>query len=241
MWEAMAIAAWALAHTNTMTVSHLVLCDSLRHPAMLARQVTALDHASNGRFELGIGWGSVPTELATFGIGSTEAPERVSRLAESLAIIHALWTGDPIDHDGTHFTLVAAQQRPVPTRKVPVTIGGTGTRTLALVREYADWWNVPLHQLDRLETHRDRAGDARVSVQNMVALVPSEAEREEVTTTAMRRFGGMGPIIGTAPELVDHFARMHARGVDRFYAWFADFAPVATLERFADVIAAARN
>jgi hypothetical protein len=30
---------------------------------------------------------------------------------------------------------------------------------------------------------------------------------------------------------------LHARGVERFYIWFADFAPVATLDRFAEVIA----
>jgi alkanesulfonate monooxygenase SsuD/methylene tetrahydromethanopterin reductase-like flavin-dependent oxidoreductase (luciferase family) len=239
MWEAMSIAGWVLAHTTTLTVGHLVLCDSVRHPAMLARQVTSLDHASGGRFELGIGWGSVPEELATFGIGSTNAPERVSRLAESLAIMRALWSGEPVHHEGEHFTLAGAQQRPIPTRRIPITIGGTGVRTLALVRDYADWWNIPLHQLDRLDERRSQAGDARVSMQQMVALVPSESERAEVHATAMRRFGGMGPVIGSAPELVDHFLALTARGVERFYVWFADFAPVATLERFAGVIAAA--
>jgi alkanesulfonate monooxygenase SsuD/methylene tetrahydromethanopterin reductase-like flavin-dependent oxidoreductase (luciferase family) len=239
MWEAMSIAGWVLAHTTTLTVGHLVLCDSVRHPAMLARQVTSLDHASGGRFELGIGWGSVPEELATFGIGSTIARERVSRLAESLTIMRALWSGEPVHHEGHHFTLVGAQQRPIPTRRIPITIGGTGVRTLALVRDYADWWNVPLHQLDRLDERRSQAGDTRVSMQQMVALVPSESERAEVHATAMRRFGGMGPVIGTEPELVDHFLALTARGVERFYVWFADFAPVKTVERFAGVIAAA--
>ena len=240
MWEATAIAAWVLARTRTLIAGHLVLCDSLRHPAVLARQVTSLDHLSGGRFELGIGWGSVPAELATFGVGSVEAPARVRRLAESLAIMRALWTGDVVDFEGQHFTLAGAQQRPVPTRPIPITIGGTGRRTLALVREHADWWNVPVHQLDRLETHRAAAGSARVSTQQMVALVPSEADRADVTAVATRRFGGMHPIVGDAAELADHFTRLHGRGVDRFYVWFADFAPVNTLERFAAVIAATR-
>ncbi|HEX4821540.1 MAG TPA: LLM class flavin-dependent oxidoreductase [Acidimicrobiales bacterium] len=237
MWEALSIAGWVLAHTTTLTVGHLVLCDALRHPAMLARQVTSLDHASGGRFELGIGWGSVPEELATFGVGSTDAPERVSRLAETLAVLRALWSGEPVDYAGDHFTLKGAQQRPVPTRTIPITIGGTGVRTLALVREYADWWNVPLHQLDRLDERRPQAGAARVSMQQMVALVPSESERDTVRSTALRRFGGMGPVIGTEAELVDHFRGLTDRGVERFYVWFADFALVATLEGFGGVIA----
>lgn len=236
MWEAMTVAAWVLARTTTLTVSHLVLCDAMRHPAVLARQVTSLDHASGGRFELGIGWGSVPEELFTFGVGDSDTRARVTRLAETLEILRLLWTGEVIDFEGEHFTLAGAQQRPVPTREVPVTIGGTGTRTLALVRDHAHWWNVPLHQLDRLTDRREAAGDCRVSVQQMVALVPSEADRDEVTATATRRFGGMDPIIGTAPELADHFAGLQERGVDRFYVWFADFAPVQTLERFSAVI-----
>ncbi len=244
MWEAMTVAGWVLAKTSTLTVGHLVLCDSLRHPAMLARQATSLDHASGGRFELGIGWGSVPAELEVFGIGSTVARDRVDRLAESLDILRGLWTGEAIDHDGDHFTLVAAQQRPVPTRRIPITIGGVGKRTLALVRAHADWWNVPVHELHRLDELRDQAGEARVSVQAMVALVPDEASRAEVTAVATRRFGGTGMgkqlVIGDTDELVDHFTRLRAGGVERFYVWFADFAPVSTLDRFGAVISGLR-
>jgi alkanesulfonate monooxygenase SsuD/methylene tetrahydromethanopterin reductase-like flavin-dependent oxidoreductase (luciferase family) len=243
MWEAMEIAAWVLARTTTLRVGHLVLCDAFRHPAVLARQVTSLDHASGGRFDLGIGWGSVPEELHGFGIGSTEPRARVARLAETLQVLEALWSGDVVDLDGEHFTLVGAQQRPVPTGPISVTIGGVGPRTLELVRRHADWWNLPVHQLDRLEERRGQAGDARVSVQVMVALVADEGDRDEVTATVRRRFGtqGLGSrvVIGTVPELVEHFRALHERGVDRIYAWFADFAPPATLARFADVVRAA--
>ena len=244
MWEAMTVATWVLAGTTTLTASHLVLCDSFRHPAVLARQVTTLDHASGGRFELGIGWGSVPTELEVFGVGSTEAAARVGRLEETLQVLRGLWSGEVVDHDGEHLRLVGAQQRPVPTRPIPITIGGVGRRTLALVREHADWWNVPMHELHRLEELRDQVGSARVSAQTMVALVPDEGSRAEVTELAERRFGrtGMGQnlVIGDVHELADHVASLAAVGVERCYVWFADFAPVATLERFADVIGAAR-
>src|SRR3954454_20283613 len=54
MWDAMSLAGWVLARTATLKVGHLVLCDAFRHPAVLARQVASLDHASGGRFELGI-------------------------------------------------------------------------------------------------------------------------------------------------------------------------------------------
>ncbi|HEY9558805.1 MAG TPA: LLM class flavin-dependent oxidoreductase [Acidimicrobiales bacterium] len=242
MWEAMTVAGWVLGRTSTLQVGHLVLCDPLRHPAVLARQVASLDHASGGRFELGIGWGSVPEELETFGVGTTEARWRVARLAESLDVMRRLWTGEVVDHAGEHFTLTGAQQRPVPTRHIPVTVGGVGPRTLEIVSTHADWWNVPIHELDKLEARRDLAGDARVSVQSMVALVRDEAQRDEVTAVARRRFGtsGLGRhlVIGTAAELVDHFGALQDRGVERFYAWFADFAPVDTLAAFSEVVSA---
>jgi hypothetical protein len=74
----------------------------------------------------------------------------------------------------------------------------------------------------------------------MVALLPDEAERAEVTALVRRRFGagamGRNLVIGTAPELISYFQGMHGRGVERFYVWFADFAPAPTLKRFAEVI-----
>jgi alkanesulfonate monooxygenase SsuD/methylene tetrahydromethanopterin reductase-like flavin-dependent oxidoreductase (luciferase family) len=242
MWEAMTIATWLLARTQSLVVGHLVLCDPLRHPAVLARQAATLDHASGGRYELGMGWGSVPDELDTFGVGAAPPRERVARLGESLEVIRALWTGEPVTYDGRFFRLRDAQQRPAPTRRIPVVVGGVGERTLELVRAHADWWNVPIHALDRLDERRGLAGDARVSVQTLVALVPTEAGRNAVTDLVARRFGGsvMGEtaVIGTTDELAAHFAGLRARGVERSYVWFADFAPPETLSRFGDVIEA---
>lgn len=240
MWEAMSIAGWVLAKTTTLKAGHLVLCDSFRHPSVLARQATSLDRASGGRFELGIGWGSVADEFTAFGIGATEPSYRVARLAESLEIITRLWSGEAFDYAGEHFTLTGAQQRPVPTSPIPITIGGSGKRTLGLVARYADWWNLPIYGLDRLEELRDQAGDVRVSMQTVVALIADESQRDEVTEVAKRRFRGspMGRnlVVGNADELAAYYAGLASRGVERFYVWFTDFAPASTLTEFGRVI-----
>src|SRR3546814_4999817 len=116
---------------------------------------------SGGRFELGIGWGSVPEELETFGVGTTEARWRVARLAESLDAMRRLWTGEVVDHAGEHFTLTGAQQRPVPTRHIPVTVGGVGPRTLEIVRTHADWWNVPTPHPDKPQARQTGRASGR--------------------------------------------------------------------------------
>jgi hypothetical protein len=72
----------------------------------------------------------------------------------------------------------------------------------------------------------------------MVAFVANESVRAATAQTAERRFGRMtdggGAIVGTAPELVDHFGAWGERGVERIYTWFSDFAEVETLSAFGD-------
>ena len=234
MYEAMTTATWLAASTQRLVLSHLVLCDAMRHPAVLARQAVTLDHASGGRFELGIGWGSVPEELSAFGVADTNAQRRVTRLAESLEIMRRLWTGEPVDFDGEFFHISGAQQQPTPLNRIPVVVGGAGRRTMELVASYADWWNVPSTDLGRLDDLRPKSGEARTSIQQMVAFVPTPQAREEVTALASRRFGwaGDGLVTGDGSELVVHFAALQDRGVERFYVWFTDFADPTTLGTF---------
>jgi alkanesulfonate monooxygenase SsuD/methylene tetrahydromethanopterin reductase-like flavin-dependent oxidoreductase (luciferase family) len=242
MWEAMTTAGWLLAGTERLTVSHLVLCDAFRHPAVLAREAVTLDHASGGRFELGIGWGSVPTEFETFGVDPLEAKGRVARLGETLDVVRALWSGEQFDYAGEHHTMTAAMQRPMPLSSIPIIVGGAGKRTLRQVAKHANWWNLPIYALDRLDELRPAAGSARVSIQEMIGYVPNEAGRAAVVAVAEKRFGATGlgrtVTIGTAEELRAHYGDLHARGVERFYVWFLDFGDPDTLAGFGEGVIA---
>jgi alkanesulfonate monooxygenase SsuD/methylene tetrahydromethanopterin reductase-like flavin-dependent oxidoreductase (luciferase family) len=211
-----------------------VLCDAFRHPAVLARQAVTLDHASGGRFELGLGWGSVVDEFTTFGITPIAPRERLRRMQETLELLELLWSGESFDYSGEYFRVEAGCQQPVPLTKIPVVIGGAGRGTMELVAAHADWWNLQIDKIARLDELRPSAGNARVSTQQMVAFVPSESERERVAETARRRFRGWGDglVVGNPIELVDYFSAAHAGGVERFYVWFADFAPPETLAAF---------
>jgi alkanesulfonate monooxygenase SsuD/methylene tetrahydromethanopterin reductase-like flavin-dependent oxidoreductase (luciferase family) len=238
MYEAMVTNTWLAAHTERLTLGSLVLCDPFRHPCQLAKEAVSLDHASGGRFELGIGWGSIAEELVTYGVSPVEPPARVQRLRETLEILRALWAGETVDHDGESFTLQGAHQAPLPLGRIPTVIGGAGPKTLALVREFADWWNIHVGILDRFDEAKEQIGSARISMQHMVAFVPSEDRREEVTAMATKRFGRARLAVGTGPELVEHFGRLGEQGVERVYAWFCDFAPPETLAAFGDEVIA---
>lgn len=245
MYEALTTAGWLLAATTTLKLSHLVLCDAFRQPAVLAREAVTLDHASDGRFELGMGWGSVPAEFDRFGVTPRTPSARVRRFKESLQVIRSLWSGEVVDFEGEYHTMHGALQNPKPLGSIPIIIGGAGERTLQAVAAHADWWNLPTYALDRLDELRPLAGSARVSTQEMIAFVPSPGERSAIVDLAAKRYGatGMGSamVIGDAGELRDHFAARRESGVERFYLWFLDFAKPDTLAAFGrDVIAPMR-
>jgi alkanesulfonate monooxygenase SsuD/methylene tetrahydromethanopterin reductase-like flavin-dependent oxidoreductase (luciferase family) len=234
-FEGWTVATALAARTSTIRIGHLVLCDPFRHPVLLAKTAASFDVISNGRLELGIGWGSVPDELRTFGFGPEPAATRASKLRETLEIVELMFSGETFDFAGEHFTLQGATGRPVPVQsRVPVHIGGGGPKlTMPLVERFADWWNCPGYALDRLDELRPLAGRARVSVQHPIGLAASVAERDETIATTNRRFGSWGGVIaGTAEEVAAALASEVERGVDGFVCQFSDFGTPDTTERF---------
>ncbi|MQY18787.1 LLM class flavin-dependent oxidoreductase [Nocardia macrotermitis] len=229
LWEAMTIATWVAARTERLKVGHLVLCDAFRQAAVLAKQAVTLQEASGGRFELGLGAGSVPGELTGFDITLDKAAARRERLGRTLELLHGYWG----EADGTF-------QPPRPSTPIPIVIGGSSAPVLNLVRRHATWWNLPVSHLDRLESLKSEVGAARISVQQMVGFVGRDADAEQVRAQSERRFGylGAGLVVGDAAQLTEHFTELTERGVERFYVWFADFAAPQTLTEFGETVIA---
>lgn len=229
IWEAMGIATWVAAKTERLRIGHLVLCDAFRHPAVLAKQAVTLSDASGGRFELGLGSGSFPAELARFDIGRRDARARVEQLGRHLGLIRQYWG----DEEGG-----SAPQAPRRSHPIPLVLGGTGPRMMELVRRHADWWNLPANHIDKLPELAPAAGNARVSVQQMVGFVRSGADPHSVRDVSTRRFGnlGSGLVCGDAGELIRHFTGLAAQRVERFYVWFADFAVPDSLHEFGETV-----
>lgn len=239
------ITAAAIATATTkLTITPLVACASFRHPAVLAKMAVSLDHLSGGRFELGLGWGSVPDELRIFGVYDEPPRVRSARLGEQLEILTQLFTGEPFDFDGQFYTMRQAQQRPRPLNgTIPLLIGGAGpTLTLPYVARYADWWNLPATDVHRLAELRAQAGRARISTQHVVGLADSTVALDEVEARTRRRYGDwVELVIGTPDMVTERLIDLTRSGVERFFLPFSDFAPPATLELFGrEVIPAVR-
>ena len=122
-----ALAAMALA-TERVRLGAMVTPLARRRPAKVARETAALDRLSRGRLIVGVGLGSHDEEeFASFG----DPGDRVTRgrmLDEALEVVTALWTGEPVAHDGAHYRAhTAAGFRPTPLQqpRIPIWVAGT--------------------------------------------------------------------------------------------------------------------
>ena len=238
-FEGWTLASALAVRTSTIRIGHLVTCDPFRHPAVLAKMAATVDVLSEGRLELGLGWGSVERELETYGIGAGPPKARAARMRETIEVLDLMFAGEPFDHDGT-FELRGAIGRPRPVQlpRPPLHIGGAGPKlTMPMVRDHADWWNCPTYAVDRLDELRPLAGDARVSVQHPVGLAKNAADNETIEL-AQRRFGGWGGlIVGTSTEVADALATEAASGVEGFVIQLTDFGTPESIAQFMTEVA----
>jgi alkanesulfonate monooxygenase SsuD/methylene tetrahydromethanopterin reductase-like flavin-dependent oxidoreductase (luciferase family) len=233
------VASMLLARTERIHFGHLVLADPFRHPAVLAKMASTLDVLSGARFELGLGWGSVPLELAMYGVTSAGPAERAARMGETLEVLELLFTGGPVSYHGRFHHLEDAYCLPRPLAgRIPIHIGGAGPKlTMPLVARHADWWNCPSYAADRLTELRPMAGEARISMQRVVGLAPSSAARADVVALTERRFGVWGGlIVGTPDEVAEQLRADVAGGVELFIVQFSDFGQPETVRLFAEEV-----
>jgi alkanesulfonate monooxygenase SsuD/methylene tetrahydromethanopterin reductase-like flavin-dependent oxidoreductase (luciferase family) len=121
----------ALAAITTSTTSirlgPLVTPLARRRPAKVARETATLDQLSRGRLTLGVGLGS-DRFAQEFSITGEEVDDRrrAHMLDESLEILTAAWSGDPVHHEGEHYTVGGMRFLPRPVQRpgVPIWVAG---------------------------------------------------------------------------------------------------------------------
>jgi len=203
-WTILSMAAGA---TQRITVGSFVVNVMNRHPALLARMASTLQIGSGGRHILGIGIGGGPGEHLAYGIDYPDAPERVRRLEEAVAVIRALWTGGPITRESPFYPLNEAYARPVPDPAPPIIIGGETRAGASLAGRFGDGWTA---MDDTFEAHLsayleslEQSGRARADQRLFVGCQGNDWLSDE-------------PIAGTAwvdaPR--DEWARWHEAGAD---------------------------
>jgi probable F420-dependent oxidoreductase len=140
IWESLTILAALAEATERVEIGTLVLCNSFRNPAILAKMATAADEVSDGRLILGIGAGWNEPEYKAFGL---PFDHRVDRFEEAVQILKPLLRDGHTDFAGQYYQAPDCYNVPPGPRPAgpPLMFGGEGPRMLRLTAQYADLWN----------------------------------------------------------------------------------------------------
>ena len=200
-------------------VGHLVLANPYRHPGLVAKMATVMDHATDGRFVLGLGAGWHEPEMRAYGMPFDQVPDRLRQLEAGLRVIRALFlpeagrwpeagdgaSGDTggVSVDAAPYRLDHARNDPSPRTPggPPIWLGTQGERVgMRLVATYANGWNFSggtveefQHKLEALDRACEAAGRDRstveVSVQRRVGPGPDERAAALAYGRAIARAG----------------------------------------------------
>ena len=247
MLEAIPMMSAIGARTERLRIGALVLCNSFRNPALLAKSLTTIDHISNGRLEIGLGSGWMEQEYRAYGYEFPPIGTRLRQLEESLQILKAMFTENRASFKGRYYTITDAPNNPKPVQKPhpPIMIGGAGEKVmLRLVAKYADRWNCPAGYRDFkktlgvLQQHCHAAGrdpkDITVSEQLMVCIGANKSQVDQTWEMVKgRKPFSFTAVKGTPEEVIKQLRDHVSWGVTMFTMMFADMAPPQTLELFA--------
>ena len=143
----LAVAAGATQRIQLMSSITLV---PLYPPALLAKQVAALDVLSNGRFHLGVGvGGEFAKEFEACGI---PVGERGARTNEALTAMKRLWTEDDVSFEGRFTTLSGVTLTPKPAQSPhpPIWVSGRSDAAIRRAAEHGDGWLPYMYTPDML-------------------------------------------------------------------------------------------
>ena len=127
--------------TKKIKLGTQVLCNSYRHPPLVAKMAATLDVISGGRLILGLGAGWHKREYEAYGIPFRRDGIRVSRLEEAVKVIKKMWTQPATTFKGKHYVVKDARCEPKPIQKPhpPIWIGGNGNRILRIAARTRSW------------------------------------------------------------------------------------------------------
>ena len=133
--------AQAAVASRTLTLGTSVYLLPLRHAVPVAKQVSTLDHLTEGRLIFGVGvGGEFPKEYQACGV---PREQRGARLSEAIPLLRKLWGGDPVTHDGRYYGPFSEVAMRPPARQPggpPIWTAGRTPPALRRTGRLADGW-----------------------------------------------------------------------------------------------------
>lgn len=130
----------AAAVTSRIRLGTSVLLLAARDPLWTAKEFATLDALSDGRVELGVGFGWNREEFENHGV---DFPSRWDHTCEAAEAIRSIWRDDVAEFHGEHISFEPSWAWPKPAQRVGPRMhigGGAGPRLLGNVARWADGW-----------------------------------------------------------------------------------------------------
>jgi alkanesulfonate monooxygenase SsuD/methylene tetrahydromethanopterin reductase-like flavin-dependent oxidoreductase (luciferase family) len=148
--EAITVLAALAHHVPGKWLGVAVLSATFRHPAVLAKQLTVLDHASGGRLLIGLGAGWHEPEHGPFGIPFPPIVERFDRFEAAVGVLRAMFSdaarqSPGVDRPDPFYPLAGATNEPgtLSPRGPQLWLGGQRRRGIDLAARSGDGWVIP--------------------------------------------------------------------------------------------------
>ena len=221
-YESLTTLAALAGRARGLWVGVVVASNTFRHPAVLAKQATALDHVTGGRFVLGLGAGWHEGEHGQFGIPLPPIRERFDRFESGLRVLSALFSEAArrppgVSLDDPFYPLHDATNEPPPLRPEgpSIWVGAGQRRGIGLAVRYAEGWPMPgnrpgdvayfSEKRDEISRALEAAGRDPASFtfagQMNAGESPAELREARETALAFLRAGASHVIIGVPARL----------------------------------------
>ncbi|MHA2397379.1 MAG: LLM class flavin-dependent oxidoreductase [Promethearchaeota archaeon] len=191
--EAILLLTALAVETKKIKLGNIVICNSFRNPAYLAKLISTLDNISNGRALLWLGAGWYEEEYKAYGYTFPTPKRRVDELEESLIIYKKVFTEDVTDFEGKFWKLVRNRNFPKPVQKPypQIVLGTAGDRMIDIACREADGINIPLRTIqeikkkiptihEKLKKYNRDPSDFEISLFVSIGLVNNQEELDEL-------------------------------------------------------------
>jgi len=125
------------AVTERLRFATFVLKLPIRDPVLVAKQATSVAVLTQNRLALGVGVSPWPED---FAVTRTDFATRGARMDEMIAIVRGLARGGYFEFHGRYYEIPSVKLCPVPTRPIPILIGGHAEPALRRAARLGDGW-----------------------------------------------------------------------------------------------------
>ncbi|MQA08453.1 MAG: LLM class flavin-dependent oxidoreductase [Pseudonocardiaceae bacterium] len=223
--------------TEQIRLGTLVASPNFRHPVPFARELTALDDVSDGRFILGVGAGGLGYDATVLGQPELTGEQRADRFGEFVELLDQLLRTDKVTWHGEYYSANEAWNLPdcVQRPRLPFVVAANGNRSARLAARFGDGWVTTGRYAERPADWWDSVRDLSERFDETLAAYdrhPSSVDR------FLSLDAGPGYALSSVDALRDGIGRAGELGfTDVVVHWPRESQPYAGAERVLEEVA----